>query len=138
MLHELSYAREIIKKSAELGINIELMENEKARDYINYVLEKFHPWRTSGHLSIGGQSREIPTEKNEFSFSLSLPYEPAYIFFEQNKINRNNVVIIENAKIISELMGNCFGMEYFISNEEVSYLIAVNWYVIEYTEGIEI
>ena len=39
--------------------------------------------------------------------------------------------MIKNAKLIGRLMENSFGMEYFVSNEKVNFLIAVNWYVIE-------
>lgn len=36
-----------------------------------------------------------------------------------------------NAKLIGDLMENSFGMEYFVSNEKLDFLIAVNWYAIE-------
>lgn len=39
--------------------------------------------------------------------------------------------MIRNARLIGRLMVNSFGMEYFVSNEKVDFLIAVNWYVIE-------
>ncbi|TKU16739.1 hypothetical protein FDX03_13770 [Citrobacter sp. wls827] len=57
---------------------------------------------------------------------------PAFMFFEQNYINKDIVVLIHNARDISKLMENCHGMEYFISDKNGTYLIAVNWYSIEF------
>lgn len=35
-------------------------------------------------------------------------------------------------------MENSSGMEYFISDKDISYLISVNWYSIEYVGNIEL
>ena len=35
-------------------------------------------------------------------------------------------------------MENSRGMEYFISDAELNYLIAVNWYAIEYVGDVEL
>ena len=43
------------------------------------------------------------------------------------------VAVVDNASKIGEIMNNCYGMEYFITNLAQNYLIAVNWYVIEVT-----
>ena len=64
--------------------------------------------------------------------------DPAFIFFEQNQINRCDVVRVEDARNISSLMENSHGMEYFISDAGLTYLIAVNWYAIEYVGDIEL
>ncbi len=38
---------------------------------------------------------------------------------------------IENGRNFCSILKNAYGMEYFISNENANYLVAVNWYVIE-------
>lgn len=60
------------------------------------------------------------------------------IFFEQNRINQHDVVVVENAREISTLIANSHGMEYFISDKAISYLISVNWYAIEYVGDIDL
>lgn len=42
---------------------------------------------------------------------------------------------MDNIKNICDMMSESFGMEYFLFNEQFDYLIAVNWYVIELTDG---
>lgn len=58
-----------------------------------------------------------------------------WIFFEQSVSNKNVVVVVDDVGDISKLMEGSYGMEYFVSNEGGDFLIAVNWYVIEYTDG---
>lgn len=53
-------------------------------------------------------------------------------FFEQNKVlNKKIVVKIEDLRLLGKILENSFGMEYFLTNEKMDFLIAVNWYVIE-------
>lgn len=42
---------------------------------------------------------------------------------------------IENVKMVGELFANSFGMEYFLSNKNLDYLVAVNWYTVECCGG---
>ena len=42
---------------------------------------------------------------------------------------------MDNIQNICDIMSESFGMEYFLFNEQFDYLIAVNWYVIELTDG---
>ncbi|KNB71980.1 hypothetical protein ADS79_16230 [Brevibacillus reuszeri] len=102
------------------------------------VLEKYKPWKTEGHLSIGEDANSLSTDDYEFSFSLSMESVPAFIFFEQNYINKCDVVVVDDAKNITSLMENSHGMEYFISDESLSFLISVNWYSIEYAGDIDL
>lgn len=62
---------------------------------------------------------------------------PAFVFFEKSVINRRDVVVFEDARSVSSLMENSHGMEYFISDAVLSYLVTVNWYSIEYV-GVEL
>ncbi|ODC05551.1 hypothetical protein BFW38_16960 [Terasakiispira papahanaumokuakeensis] len=95
------------------------------------VLKKFKPFKTTGHLSIGKDSKSIKTEEHEFSYSKKLSKGAAYIFFDQESKDRNTLVIIEEGSQLCNIMENAYGMEYFLSNKELDYLIAVNWYAIE-------
>ncbi|MBJ9295401.1 hypothetical protein GHT40_13970 [Citrobacter werkmanii] len=136
VLHKFSHARELLSVADNTGIDIMLLTEEMAIKYIQFILDKYKPWKIEGHLSIGGSVSKLSTEDNEFIFSLSMDNVPAFIFFEQNYINKNNVLMISDASKISQLMENSHGMEYFISNEIGSYLIAVNWYSIEFTGDV--
>lgn len=137
-LHRLSHAHEILASSKKLGINAKILAEDIARSYIHKTLSKFYPEKTEGHLSIGREANYIDTETHEFSFSRSLKKEPACIFFEQNHQQKNLVILIADAREISNIMESCYGMEYFISNKRKSFLISVNWYVIEYAGEIDL
>ncbi|NEW04638.1 hypothetical protein GK047_01185 [Paenibacillus sp. SYP-B3998] len=124
-------AQELTKVSNILGIDIVILNDNDSNNYIKSIINKFKPFKIIGHLSIGNDSLTIPLEKYEFLYSKLLNCEPAYIFFDQEGFDRNTVVVVKDAKLIGSLMENSYGMEYFISNEKLDYLIAVNWYVIE-------
>lgn len=68
-------------------------------------------------------------------FSHQLSLGQAGYFFEQDVSNKNIVVVVDDVRDMSRLMEDSYGMEYFVSNEVGDFLIAVNWYVIEYTHG---
>ncbi|WP_227743375.1 hypothetical protein [Hafnia alvei] len=137
-LHKFSHARELIDVAKNLDIEIELLSRDDSEKFIFFIFNKYNPQKKEGHLSINDDTYKLSTEESEFTFSFSMKNEPAYIFFEQNFINKNNVLIIKEAKKISTLMKESHGMEYFISNKDGSYLIAVNWYCIEYKGDISL
>lgn len=123
--------QELIQVSSELGIESVVLNDKESKQFINRVVEIYKPFKITGHLSIGEETQKIPLEGYEFSYSNYLKSEPAYIFFDQEGRDRNTVVVVQDAKKIGELMENSFGMEYFVSNETMDFLIVVNWYVIE-------
>ncbi|ENA0608833.1 hypothetical protein ABFP30_000493 [Enterobacter bugandensis] len=135
-LHKFSHAKELISVAEKIGIKISVMVGEDAEEYISFILKKYKPWKKEGHLSISGDISSLSTDENEFTFSLSMKHIPAFLFFEQNFINKNTVILIDNASEISTLMQNSHGMEYFISDENGTYLIAINWYSIEFTGDV--
>lgn len=123
---------ELLKSSVELGISLKILSEANSKTYISNTLKKFNPDRTTGHLSIGESYFRMDTERYEFSFSKYLEQEPALIFFEQSDRKKSKIVLeIENATQVSSLFENAFGMEYFITNRNLDYLIAVNWYGIQ-------
>lgn len=128
--------QELIQVSSKIGIEIEVLDDHSSKDYIMRVIRKFKPFKTAGHLAIGADSHNISLEKYEFSYSKYLNSEPALIFFDQEGLDRDTVVVVKDAKFVGDLMENSYGMEYFLSNEKLDYLIAVNWYVIEVSESV--
>lgn len=123
--------QELTQISRDLGIDIVLLDGNESKQYMKRVLDIYKPFKITGHLSIGEETLTIPLEENEYSYSKYLKSEPAYIFFDQESSDRSTVVVVKDAKLIGDLMANSFGMEYFVSNENSDFLIAVNWYVIE-------
>ena len=122
---------ELTRVSSDMGIEILTLDENDSRQYIKKVINIFKPGKITGHLSIGREILTIPLEGNEFSYSKYLKSEPAYIFFNQEGRDRNTVVVVNDAKSIGVLMENSYGMEYFVSNKNADFLIAVNWYVID-------
>ena len=57
------------------------------------------------------------------------------MFFDLESKDKNKVFVLDNIQNICDMMSESFGMEYFLFNEQFNYLIAVNWYVIELTDG---
>ncbi|WP_223277166.1 hypothetical protein [Pseudomonas oryziphila] len=133
--HKFCHADELLSAAGRLGVKAHLVDELIAEKYISFVLEKYKPWKKSGHLSIGDGTTKLPTDENEFVFFSSVKPGAGWIFFEQNVSNKNVVVVVDDVREISRLMEGSYGMEYFVSNECGDFLIAVNWYVIEYTDG---
>lgn len=125
-----SYINEIIEAAKLTETECCVLSKEKAKQYIKQVLDKFNPQKTQGHLSIYNNSASLPVNEYEFTYGSYLPQEPAYLFFDQ-VTKKDTVIKISNAQKTGELLLQCSGMEYFLSNEASTYLIAVNWYVVE-------
>jgi len=114
----LANVKELIDVSKNLGIEIFLLNDRDAQEYIETVFALYNPFKTEGHLGIGENTVSISTEKYEFIYSQYLIEEPAYVFFGQDSnIARKSVIKINNAKILGALFENAYGMEYFVSNE---------------------
>lgn len=127
-----SEAKEFIETANRLNIEVELLNKEDSQKYIEKVLNSFKPFRVTGHLGIGDNSISISLDENEFSYSENLDQESGYVFFEQyNSQGKTTVIKIVDVRKLGEIIADSFGMEYFLSNEKIDYLIAVNWYVVE-------
>lgn len=125
-------ADELITIGKKLNIKIELLMDDEAEEHINRTLNIFKPYKITGHLGIGNSSFKLPIDKWEFSYMKYLCEECGYIFFEQeSRLSKKTVVRIENIRLLGEILKKSFGMEYFLTNDKVDFLIAVNWYVIE-------
>ncbi|MCX8534711.1 hypothetical protein [Chryseobacterium luquanense] len=109
-----------------------VVEGKIAERFINNVYNKFKPFKITDHLSIGSDiSKKMATDEFEFSFSEIYLSGSIYVFFEQDYYNKNQIFVLKEGKLFSKLIEECYGMEYFITNENNSFLISVNWYIIE-------
>ena len=124
---------ELIRSSRELMLCSSVISSEYASNYIKKAFERYQPFKINGHLSIGDKALKIPLESNEFSYSMFLNNEPVFVFFEQKGKERGQIFKLDEGVKICSVFENAYGMEYFLSNEKLDYLIAVNWYVIEVT-----
>ncbi|WP_228394036.1 hypothetical protein [Chryseobacterium artocarpi] len=123
---------EIQKVCKELGVECVIISKKDSIDIIDQVFKTFKVLKKSGHLAINSSDAiSIPAEKNEYTYSANLDSEPVYIFFDQENNDRNQVVLIEDGRRMGAIMENSFGIEYFITNVNFNYLLAINWYSIE-------
>lgn len=115
-----------------LGFDYEILKDERAEKLIETVFEKFEPSFTQGHLLINSSdSVRLKTDNHEFSFSEQLDDEPVCIFFQQYPPTAGLIFKLTKGRLFSKLLEECYGMEYFVTNQHGDYLISVNWYVIE-------
>lgn len=125
-------ANELIEVGERLNIKIELLPDNEAKKYIDQVLERFRPFKVTGHIGIGHDSFCLGIDAWEFSYMEYLPKGSGYLFFDQgDSMSQRTVVKIEDLTRLGRILENSFGMEYFVANEAVDFLIAVNWYVVE-------
>lgn len=122
---------EIELSCKKLNIAYRILSEVDSMIVIENVINKFNVRIKTGHLEIGTNSTEISLSEYEYSYSKYLIQESVYIFFDQENHNRNQVICIDNGQRVCDIMEASFGMEYFMTNHNFSYLIAVNWYVIE-------
>ena len=131
-------AEEIITVGKKLNIKTELLADDEAERFIQRTLDLFTPFRTTGHLGIGYDYITLPIDNWEFSYMEYLSQESGYIFFSQNnRLSGRTVVKIDNLQELGKILDESFGMEYFLTNKNADFLIAVNWYVVEIS-GIEL
>lgn len=50
--------------------------------------------------------------------------------------DKGDVVKIKEGVRLCEILTDCYGMEYFVSNKSMDFIICVNWYVIECEGGV--
>ena len=81
-------------------------------------------------MDVSSYSQPLP-HKTSRSFVPYIGEEPILIFFEQTDLNKNRVVYINDGRKLCNILEHAYGLEYFIINEKISYLLAVNWYAIE-------
>jgi hypothetical protein len=128
-LHKIEELKTVAKK---LFLMHSVIEGEIAERFIKNTFDKFKPFKITDHLSIGSEvSKKLPTDEYEFVFSEKYLSGTVYIFFEQDYYNKNQIFVLKEGKYFSKLIEECYGMEYFITDEKNSFLISVNWYTIE-------
>jgi hypothetical protein len=122
---------EISEACAIVNVDCALLSKTDSIQFINETFSKYKVHKKAGHLSIGYDVEKLRTEKYELSYSDYLDDEPVYLFFDQENDDQNKVVYIGSSKKLSFILGECNGFEYFLSNFSRSWLICVNWYVVE-------
>ena len=122
---------EFRRSADELNIGCYPLDLVASKKIIREVEEKFSPEKLTGHVSIGHNSVSVPLDAYEFSYSQYLQSEPIYVFFDQLGDDQGCVLILDEGRSLGKVLENAFGMEYFITNEKMDYLLAINWYVIE-------
>ncbi|WP_295222077.1 hypothetical protein [uncultured Chryseobacterium sp.] len=124
--------KELESAAKKLFLEYSIIEAERAGEFIQETINKFKVSKITGHLSIDSEiSKKISTDEHEFTFSKEYLSDTAYVFFEQDYYNKNQIFILKEGTLFSELIQECYGMEYFITDEKKSFLISVNWYTIE-------
>lgn len=124
--------KELESAAKKLFLEYSIIEGEKAGEFIQETLNKFKVSKITGHLSIDNDvSKKMSTDEHEFTFSKEYLSDAVYIFFEQDYHNKNQIFILKEGTLFSQLIQECYGMEYFITDEKKSFLISVNWYIIE-------
>ena len=107
-------SEEILKVCDELGVNAKLVPKAESSEIINAAFDAYDVRKKSGHLAIHTDTLSLPLEEYEFSYPAYLKNEPAYMFFDQENINKEEVIAISEVKRIGEVMEHSYGMEYFL------------------------
>jgi hypothetical protein len=126
-----SIVKELSDTATKLNIQLEILPQDFSADFIQSVLKKYTPANTTNHLAVGNNCKELPLETFEFTYSESLQQEPGYLFFEQIGLGTKTLLKIENITETCKLFENSFGIEYFLTNKTLDFLISVNWYVLQ-------
>lgn len=111
--------KELESAAKKLFLEYSIIEAERAGEFIQETINKFKVSKITGHLSIDSEiSKKISTDEHEFTFSKEYLSDTAYVFFEQDYYNKNQIFILKEGTLFSELIQECYGMEYFITDEK--------------------
>lgn len=128
-----SKTSEFLRSARAAGIRTRALSAELSAAYADCLARRFPAASLKNHPQIDGAETVLDTERHEFRFSLGLPPAPAYIVFPQGSEIKERVIAIANARKLSEILSDCYGMEYAVSDRCGSYLVCVNWYSINIT-----
>jgi len=124
--------QELINACTLLKKEYSIIQHAESTHYINSVISSYRPKKTAGHVAIQSEESDLfQTDLIEFEYSHFLDDEPVFLFFDQTGMEKNFVFKLNHGKNLCEILEECFGIEYFLSNEQKSYLISVNWYTLE-------
>lgn len=128
--------KELKDVAEKLGLQYEILTGEVASTIIEISFRKFEPFRRQGHLAIiHERSIKLKLSDHEYTFSERLENEPLLVFFEQTRENMNTIFKLYKGRCFSKILEECSALEYFLTNSNVDYLIAVNWYTIEIVDN---
>ena len=120
-------ANEILDVSSKLGYYTELLSPSDTQKVFSAILEKFCHSNKSKPLplwellenSIGIHNSEAWSWISEF-----VGKKPILIFFEQS--DDSSIVYLKNGSFLSEILGECFGFVFYITDLKYSYIISFN------------
>ena len=117
----------LVAACAALRVQVEVGDEPTTQTFKAAVYAKFLPDILGPHPSIGRGSILAPTDDHEFRFTKVMPKVPCVILFDHASAS----LLVSDLRCVSDAMALCHGMEYFISNPSMSFLISVNWFQIE-------
>ena len=117
----------LLTACAALRVQVEVRDECTTQPFKAAVYAQFLPDILGPHPSIGKGSILAPTDDHEFRFTKKMLKVPCVIFFDDVPASLQ----VADLSRVSDAMALCHGMEYFISNPSMSFLISVNWYQIE-------
>ena len=127
----MKHVDELYNVCSNLQVESRVLTTAESERIIQTAFKRFEVGKKSGHLAIHFDSISVPLSDYEFRYATHLEAEPVYVFFDQENNNRNSVIRIENGQKLGDVMAETHGMEYFVTNVNYSFLLAINWYVIE-------
>lgn len=130
-----------IDAADSLNILTKIIENKRGANYLSKVKRNFQNIHYSHNPMIAPKTEVEFDDPDlcELTFSMKLPSEPAYVMFpaDERDSRLHKIVIIENAKCISDIMRNSRkDLDYFVSDAEATYLICRSWYVLQIAGSI--
>ncbi|MBN6075089.1 hypothetical protein HYE60_07510 [Aggregatibacter actinomycetemcomitans] len=132
-LSKYSRLGDLLHIGKEFNLHLEVLNEEDSKTYIDKTFNLFNPLKTWGHIQIGRGESLAPTEKYQNIYSLFMTSSPLFVIFDQNhKEDKNWVLKVKNGRDFAKLVYENGNLEYFLSDEKNTFLVAVNWYSIEY------
>lgn len=130
---------ELINACTILNMEYSILQGEEASEFIHNAKTCYNPAKMEGHLAIQFENSDhYSTDEFEFEYSKFLDDEPIFLFFDQSSSEKDVVFKLYRGKSLCDVLQECFGIEYFVTNEIQSYLISVNWYTIEVVGSTQI
>lgn len=124
---------DLLSTGKEFNIPLEVLNKNDSNEYIIKTFKIFNPLKDWGHIQIGRGESLSPSENYQYIYSLFIKKSPLFVIFEQNhKEDKDWVLKVNNGNDLAKLLYENGSIEYFLSDKENSFFVAVNRYCIEY------
>jgi len=124
---------EIKSSCTELGVSCVEFQSPHATHFIEAAFSKFKPFKTTGHLQIGGNCKSLALDPHEFTYSKLLDGRPIGVVLDQNR-HRDGTIQLPDNRRLCDVFNNAYGIEYFAIDMDLRFMFAVNWYVIQFAD----